>query len=64
MSMKTRILKGLVGLLFLLSANKMQAQAGQWKWMKGDTTIDNCSYANGQGTPSTNNNPGVGSNCN
>ena len=57
--MKTRILKGLVGLLFLLSANEVQAQAGQWTWIKGDSTIDVFGVYGNKGIPSSTNKPGA-----
>ena len=56
--MKTRLLKGLVGLLFLLLANDVQAQTDQWSWVKGDTTINNHGIYGTQGIGNPLNKPG------
>ena len=49
----------IVCFIFLLSANEMQAQLGQWTWVGGsDTTGVKGVYGN-QGVPSYTNNPGA-----
>ena len=45
--------------IFLLSANGVQAQAGQWTWMGGDSGLKSFSNYGIQGVATSTNNPGV-----